>query len=82
MATSSQRLAENVPGPFYVTNECIDCGLCSEIGPTIFQRHADIGFSVVFQQPQNESEQKVAREALEGCPCDAIGHELGNAEAN
>lgn len=75
MATPELRLPENVPGPFYVTSECIDCGLCQEIAPTVFKHHE--GFSIVYHQPESPEEQALAIESLNGCPVEAIGCEEG-----
>jgi Pyruvate/2-oxoacid:ferredoxin oxidoreductase delta subunit len=33
MARQEQRLAANVPGPFYVDSTCIDCGTCWQFDP-------------------------------------------------
>ena len=33
MADLKSRLPYNVPGPFYVTDQCIDCGLCIDACP-------------------------------------------------
>ena len=79
MATPSLRLPENVPGPFYVTSECIDCGMCPELAPAIFRRHDETGFSIVFHQPVNETEYAQAMEGLNGCPVDAIGRKTDGA---
>lgn len=73
MANPEARLPENVPGPFYVTSECIDCDLCRETTPTVFQRHAGIGYSIVYKQPQTPEEKASAIESLQGCPVEAIG---------
>jgi ferredoxin len=74
MADLHSRLTENVPGAFYITNECIDCDMCRETAPSVFKRNDDIGFSVVFQQPATEAERQQAEEALTGCPVEAIGN--------
>jgi len=73
MANSSSRLPENVPGAFYVTSDCIDCDLCRQAAPSIYQRNADISYSVVIHQPATEAEFYQARAGLEGCPVEAIG---------
>lgn len=75
MAKPEERLPENVPGAFYVTSECIDCGLCQEIAPTVFKHHAETGFSVVYHQPDSPEERALAIEAMHGCPVEAIGCE-------
>jgi ferredoxin len=74
MADLHSRLAENIPGAFYITNECIDCDMCRETAPSVFKRNNDIGFSVVFNQPETEAERQQAEEALIGCPVEAIGN--------
>ncbi len=73
MANPESRLPENVPGAFYVTSECIDCDLCRQEAPAIYQRNADISYSVVIRQPATEEELLQARAGLEGCPVEAIG---------
>ncbi len=73
MATPSLRLPENVPGPFFVTSECIDCDMCREFAPTVFRRDADLSSSVVFHQPETEMERTQAMEGMQGCPVEAIG---------
>lgn len=78
MANPSSRLPENVPGAFYVTSDCIDCDLCREAAPSIYRRHADIGYSVVIRQPDNETEFQQAQAGLEGCPVEAIGMDATN----
>ncbi|HAB15598.1 MAG TPA: ferredoxin [Verrucomicrobiota bacterium] len=75
MALPNLRLAENAPGPYYVTSECIDCDICRETAAGIFRRHDDLGFSVVIRQPATDTEHQLAKEALEGCPVEAIGRE-------
>jgi ferredoxin len=75
MATPSLRLADNVPGAFYVTSECIDCDLCREAAPDIFRRNDHIGYSVVVRQPASPEETAKAVEGMEGGPVEAIGRE-------
>ncbi len=70
-----ERLPGNVPGAFFVTNECIDCDQCRCVAPAVFRRDEESGFSVVFKQPETEDETRLAMEGLESCPTDAIGME-------
>jgi ferredoxin len=74
MADIANRYPENVTGKFYVDNQCIDCDLCRETAPTCFTRNDDGGYSYVFKQPENEDEEKQCKEAMEGCPVEAIGN--------
>ncbi len=73
MADVANKYPENVPGPFYVDNQCIDCDLCRETAPSNFTRNADGGYSYVFKQPADPEEEKRCREAKDGCPVEAIG---------
>ncbi len=73
MANPESRLPENVPGAFYVTSDCIDCDICRQVAPSIYQRNADIGYSVVIRQPATEAEFHQAQAGLVGCPVEAIG---------
>ncbi len=73
MADLNSRLPQNAPGPWYVDSNCIDCDLCRETAPTVFRRDEDAGNSLVFHQPQTEQEAKLAQDAKDGCPVEAIG---------
>ncbi len=73
MADVENKYEENAPGPFYVDDQCIDCDLCRETAPANFMRNEDGGHSYVFKQPENEEEETLCREAMEGCPVEAIG---------
>lgn len=73
MADSKSRLAQNAPGPWYVDSNCIDCDLCRETAPSVFRRDEDGGYSIVYHQPETEEERKLAAQAKEGCPVEAIG---------
>lgn len=69
---SSPRLPENVPGPWFVNDECICCELCGELAPEIFKPLYDFSFHVVHHQPSNNEEESLAKEAAENCPAEAI----------
>ena len=43
MADVANKYAENVAGPFYVDDQCIDCDLCRETAPGSFKRNDDGG---------------------------------------
>ena len=73
MADKDNKLPENAPGRFYVDDQCIDCDACRETAPDHFQRNDDRGYSYVHHQPATEAEMDICREALEGCPVEAIG---------
>ena len=73
MADTANRYPENIAGAYYVDNQCIDCDLCRETAPNSFKRNDDGGYSFVYKQPDTVEEQKLAKEAMEGCPVEAIG---------
>jgi ferredoxin len=73
MADSANKYAENVDGKFYVDDQCIDCDLCRETAPANFKRNDDGGHSYVYKQPESPEEEAVCKEAMEGCPVEAIG---------
>jgi ferredoxin len=73
MADREDKNQENVTGKFYVDSQCIDCDLCRETAPNNFTRSDDEGYSYVFKQPENDEERAQCREAMEGCPVEAIG---------
>ena len=77
MADREDKNTENVGGKFYVDSQCIDCDLCRETATENFKREEDEGYSVVFKQPENEEEEEQCREAMEGCPVEAIGDDGG-----
>lgn len=73
MADKTEKWPENVPGKFYVDEQCIDCDLCRETAPDYFERTEDGGYSYVSKQPTTQEGIDECMEALEGCPVDAIG---------
>jgi ferredoxin len=75
MADPLDRNPENVLGPFFVDNTCIDCDLCRYSAPQFFRRSDDSGQTYVHTQPQAEEEIALAQAALEECPTESIGRE-------
>jgi ferredoxin len=75
MADAANKYPENAAGLFYVDDQCIDCDLCRETAPANFKRNDDGGHSYVYKQPENEEEVRLSKEAMEGCPVEAIGND-------
>jgi glyoxylase-like metal-dependent hydrolase (beta-lactamase superfamily II)/ferredoxin len=71
MASLVRRLADNVPGDFYVDETCIDCDTCRRIEPSVFV--AGNGYSYVGRQPESEKERHRSLMALVACPTGSIG---------
>ena len=77
MADKSQKVAENVPGRYYVDVTCIDCDLCRETAPGHFARYDPEGYSYVFRQPEGPAQEAACLAAMEECPVEAIGFDGG-----
>lgn len=75
MADKTRKWPQNVPGVFYVDEDCIDCNLCSEIAPDNFRVEDDDEHDYVYKQPTTDEEQKLSLEALQCCPVEAIGED-------
>jgi ferredoxin len=75
MADAANKYPENEPGKFYVDDQCIDCDLCRETAPANFKRNDDGGHSYVYKQPETPEEEGLCKEAMEGCPVEAIGND-------
>lgn len=75
MADKANKYPMNVPGPFYVDDQCIDCDLCRETAPDFFARNDDAGHSFVKKQPTTPEEVELCKESLAHCPVNAIGED-------
>ncbi len=73
MADCNDKVAENVPGKYYVDSNCIDCDVCRTTAPANFKANEDEGYSYVYKQPENDEEEALCQEAMESCPVEAIG---------
>lgn len=73
MADKLQKFSDNVPGKFYVDEECINCHLCSEIAVDNFKNNEEDEHDFVYKQPTNQDELETCMEAMESCPVEAIG---------
>ena len=77
MADAANKYPENVAGTYYVDDQCIDCDLCRETAPANYKRNDDGGHSFVYKQPESPEEEALCKEAMEGCPVEAIGADGG-----
>jgi ferredoxin len=74
MAQKDKKYDENVPGRYYVDHECIGCDACVLAAPENFKMHDIDAHAFVSVQPKSEDEEQRCREAMEGCPVEAIGN--------
>lgn len=75
MADKSKKYPENVAGRYYVDKECIACDACVLAAPDHFKMHEEDGHAFVTIQPQSEADEAKCKEAMEGCPVEAIGND-------
>jgi len=73
MADLQNKYSDNIEGRYFVDEQCIDCDLCREVAPEFFGRNNEEGYSYVFKQPENSEEEELCKEAMDGCPVEAIG---------
>ena len=73
MADPLDKVPGQAEGRYYVDSQCIDCDLCRETAPANFKRNDDGGHSFVYKQPESPEEEALCKEAMEGCPVEAIG---------
>jgi len=73
MADIGQKWKENSPGKMFVDQACIACDACVLTAPQNFKMHEEDGQAYVSKQPQSPEEESACKEAMEGCPVEAIG---------
>jgi glyoxylase-like metal-dependent hydrolase (beta-lactamase superfamily II)/ferredoxin len=71
MANFRKRVAENVPGDFFVDSTCIDCDTCRQLAPQVFSEADETAY--VSHQPESSKECRSALQALVSCPTGSIG---------
>ena len=78
MTPESKKNPQNVPGKYYVTEDCVACEACQYVAPNNF-RYDDQLLSFVFKQPDTPAEVEQCEKAVEGCPMEAVRND-GNSE--
>jgi ferredoxin len=61
MADAANKYPENVPGKYYVDEQCIDCDLCRETAPANFKRNDDGGHSTFTSKPNRQKKKRFAK---------------------
>jgi ferredoxin len=75
MSDKANKYNENANGKFYVDNQCIACDACCTSAPSNFKMNDEEGHAFVGKQPATPEEEAQCKEALEGCPVEAIGND-------
>ncbi|MBI2522137.1 MAG: ferredoxin [Bdellovibrio sp.] len=73
MADKHNRWPENMPGRFYVDEQCIACEACLLEAPRFFTINKVLGYAYVFKQPKTPQEIDECLRACNICPVLAIG---------
>ena len=73
MADKSQKWKENQPGKIFVDQSCIACDACVLAAPNNFKMDEGDGHAFVAKQPESPEEESLCKEAIDGCPVEAIG---------
>ncbi len=75
MADKKHRNPQNVPGKYYVDDQCIACDACCIEAPRFFAMNDEEGRAYVKAQPMCPEEAQEAENALSACPVEAIGND-------
>ena len=71
MSYQPKKHPQNVPGKFYVTEDCLACESCQDAAPNNF-RYGENGLSFVFKQPDTPEEVERWQQAVDRGPMEAI----------
>lgn len=75
MANKANKYKDNVPGKFYVDEQCIACDACVNEAPKNFKMNDSEGHSKVAKQPESAEEEAACKAAQAACPVEAIGND-------
>jgi ferredoxin len=73
MADLSTKWKQNIRGKMFVDQSCIACDACVLAAPDNFKMDEDEGHAFVSKQPESADEVAACKEAMDGCPVEAIG---------
>lgn len=73
MADKKAKWDKNVPGKFYVDDQCIACDACVKEAPGFFVIDDLEDHAFVKAQPKTAAEIQECLSAMESCPVEAIG---------
>lgn len=75
MADKNHRFPMNLPGRYFVDDQCIACDACCVEAPRFFAMNDNDGHAFVKLQPVSPEDIKEAENALAACPVEAIGND-------
>ncbi|MBY0314455.1 MAG: ferredoxin [Bdellovibrionales bacterium] len=74
MADKNDKYPDNIEGRYFVDRTCIACDACRITAENHFGIDPDDGHAFVSKQPVTPEEEEICKEAMEGCPVEAIGN--------
>jgi len=75
MADRKHKQPENAQGKWYVDTTCVPCHVCLEEAPGLLRYADDESHTFFLKQPSNPDEERIARNAMQSCPTEAIGND-------
>ena len=75
MADKTQKWKQNTEGKVFVDQSCIACDACVLAAPNNFKMDEGDGHAYVSKQPAGPEEEAACKEAIDGCPVEAIGND-------
>ena len=75
MADFAYRYPQNVPGKYYVDDQCTDCDLCYTTAPQNIRRDPEHAHAYVYRQPTTAEEIALCEIGVDGCPTNAVGND-------
>ncbi len=75
MADKKAKWDQNVPGKFYVDDQCIACDACIMEARSFFKMNDEDSHAYVSAQPKTAAEIEECLTAMEACPVEAIGND-------
>ena len=73
MAEKKRKWKDNLPGAYYVDEQCIACDACVNEAPGFFKMNDLVGHALVYRQPKSSLEILKCENAKAICPVAAIG---------
>ena len=73
MASKDNKIPGNVPGKYYVDEDCIGCSACVDEASENFQMKEGTTLAIIYKQPDDEDQKEACEGAKDTCPVNAIG---------
>jgi ferredoxin len=75
MGVAAEKWEDNAAGSWYVDKSCSQCNLCTDIAPEYFGESEAGDHVKVLKQPETPEQVEDCQDAMDQCPCEAIGND-------